>query len=100
MTAPDRAAPPFPTAVSVALGAQTVVALAVGAFIMVSAGSAGDWADLVRVAGGMLAVSYLIGVGVAWLLARFLLRSTGARMAAAVLLPPLATVLFVLVVRG
>ena len=100
MTAPDRSTPPFPTALSVTLGAQALLALVAGGFIMVTAGSAGEWADLVRVVGGMLAVAYLTGVGIAGLLARYVLRSTPARIAAAVLLPPLATALFILVVRG
>jgi hypothetical protein len=92
--------PPFSTTVKVVLWVQVALALGWGGIAMLSAGGAGEWADLVRVVGAMLVIAYLTGVGVAALLGRFALRSTGLRIAALVVLPPLATWIFILVARA
>ncbi|MFO7549217.1 MAG: hypothetical protein R6X29_10160 [Acidimicrobiia bacterium] len=95
-----RPLPPFPTSVKAVLWVQVVLALGWGGIAMLSAGSAGEWADLVRVVGAMLVVAYLTGIGIAALLGKFVLRSPSFRIAALVLLPPLATWLFILVARA
>lgn len=95
-----RPLPPFPTAVKVVLWVQVALALGWGAIAMLSAGGAGEWAGLVRVVGAMLVIAYLTGIGIAALLGRFVLPRTGHRIAALVVLPPLATWIFILAARA
>lgn len=91
--------PPFSVPVKAALWAQVAIGVLIAGFMLVSANAADEWSDLVRAVGAVLALAYIGGLVIAGLVARFLLRSMLPRVFLIVLLPPLATWLFVLVVR-
>ena len=90
---------PLERVVKVILWAQLALVVALGAVALLQAGGAGDFADLARVAAGILAVAYLIGIALAWLAARYLLRPVVARVVAAVALPALVVWGVILAIR-
>lgn len=92
--------PPFSVPTKVALWSQLVIGVLMAGFVLVSANAAQEWSDLVRAVGIMLALTYVTGLGIAGLVARFVVQSMLPRIFLIVLLPPLATWLFVLVVRA
>jgi hypothetical protein len=90
---------PLERVVKVILWAQLALVVVLGAVALLQAGGAGDFADLARVAAGILAVAYLIGIALAWLAARYLLKPVVARVVAAVALPALVVWGVILAIR-
>jgi hypothetical protein len=92
-------APALPIAVKVVLGVQAALAVGFALLTLVVSRGSDGFGDLARFAGLLLGSAYLLGVGIAWLLARFALRGTALRLLAAVAAPPLVLALALLALR-
>lgn len=68
-------------------------------FAFVSAADADGWAGLARVAAGILAFTYLVGVAVATAANRYLVGSETARVVLAVTLPPATLLMLIFLLR-
>jgi hypothetical protein len=93
-------APRLPLAVAVVLAVQVVLAVGFAVLTAVASRGADGFGDLARFAGLLLGGVYLVGVGVAWLLARFVARGTVPGVVVAVVTPPVALGLLLVVLRS
>jgi hypothetical protein len=81
------------------LSLQAALAVVLGIISFATSNSPDGWGDLVKVAVGLLVVTYLLGTGTAWLLARFAIRHPVIQALIALALPPLFVVIAIVIVR-
>jgi amino acid transporter len=82
------------------LAVQASLAVVAGIISFASSSTSDGWGDLVKVAVGLLVVTYLLGAATAWVLARFAIRHPVVQALIAVSLPPLFVVIAIVIVRS
>jgi hypothetical protein len=91
--------PPLKRSQTIIIVAQAVLAVGVLVAGFISASGSDGWADLVRVAVAVLAGAYFVGATASWLIARYLVSNDVVRVLIGLAVPPLVTVLFILMIR-